>query len=235
MYAPSRMTVTVSQRSKTSSNRCEMNRSARPSSRRLRATANSRSTSTPDSAAVGSSMISTRASSETAFAISMTCWSAIERPSAGRSGSMRTPSRRKSDSTSRAHRPAVDPAEAADGLAAHEDVLGDRQVGEERGLLVDDGDARLLRLGGRREVDVLAVEAELARVAAVEPGDDLHERGLAGAVLADEGVDRAGIEAQAAGAQGDDGAERLDDPGQLEHRGCGCRRRGGHVRSSSLR
>ncbi len=134
-----------------------------------------------------------------------------------------------------AHRPAVDPAEASDGLPAHEDVLRDRQVGEERGLLVDDGDARLLRLGGRREVDVLAVEAELARVAAVEPGDDLHERGLARAVLADEGVDRAGIEAQAAGAQCDDGAERLDDPGQLEHRGCGCRRRGGHVRSSSLR
>ena len=59
MYAPSRMTVTVSQRAKISSKRCEMNSSARPSSRRLRATANSRSTSTPLSAAVGSSMIST--------------------------------------------------------------------------------------------------------------------------------------------------------------------------------
>ena len=47
------------------------------------------------SAAVGSSMISTRASSEIAFAISMICWSAIERPSVTRSGSIETPSRAK--------------------------------------------------------------------------------------------------------------------------------------------
>ena len=65
-----------------------MKTSARPSSRRLRATANSRSTSTPLSAAVGSSMISSRASSEMALAISMICWSAIDRPQAGRRGSI---------------------------------------------------------------------------------------------------------------------------------------------------
>ena len=94
------MTVTVSARSKTSSKRWEMKTRARPSSRRLRATANSRSTSTPLSAAVGSSMTSSRASSEMAFAISMICWSAIERPSAGRRGSIRTPSREKSRSAS---------------------------------------------------------------------------------------------------------------------------------------
>ena len=79
-------------------------------------------------------------------------------------------------------------------LAAHEDVLGDRQVGEERRLLVDDGDAGGLRLGGRGEVDGLAVEQELAGVALVEARDDLDERRLAGAVLADEGVDRAALE-----------------------------------------
>ena len=67
-----------------------------------------------------------------------------------------------------------------------------------------------------REVDVLAVEQELARVAAVHAGDDLDQRRLAGAVLADQGVDRAGLDAQAAGAQGDDGAERLGDVAQLE-------------------
>ena len=72
-YSPSRITVIVSHRSKTSSNRCEMNTKARPSSRRLRATAKSRSTSLPDRAAVGSSMISSFASSEMALAISMIC------------------------------------------------------------------------------------------------------------------------------------------------------------------
>ena len=90
-YAPSRITVTVSHSEKTSSKRWEMNTSARPSSRSRRATVKSRSTSTPLSAAVGSSMISTRASREMAFAISMICWSAMDRPSAGRRGSMLTP------------------------------------------------------------------------------------------------------------------------------------------------
>ena len=99
-YDPSRITVMVSQRPKTSSKRWEMKIRARPSSRRLRATANSRSTSTPLSAAVGSSMISSRASSEMALAISRICWSAIERPSAGRRGSMCTPSRENKASAS---------------------------------------------------------------------------------------------------------------------------------------
>ena len=192
MYSPSRITVTVSQSANTSSKRWEMKTRARPSSRRLRATAKSRSTSTPLRAAVGSSMTSRLASSEMALAISMICWSAIERPRAGRRGSMRTPSRAKSDSASayiaaRSMRPA-----AAVRLAAHEDVLGDRQVGEERGLLVDHRDAGGLGGGGRGEVDVRAAEPEDAGVALVDAGHDLDQRRLAGAVLADQGVDGAG-------------------------------------------
>ena len=71
--APSRITVTVSQIVKTSSRRCEMNSTAAPCSRSVRTTLNSRSTSGPESAAVGSSMISTRASKLSAFAISTIC------------------------------------------------------------------------------------------------------------------------------------------------------------------
>ena len=71
--APSRITVTVSQIAKTSSSRCEMNSTAAPCSCSVRTTANSRSTSGPDSAAVGSSMISTRASKLSALAISTIC------------------------------------------------------------------------------------------------------------------------------------------------------------------
>ena len=77
----------------------------------------------------------------------------------------------------------------ADGHPAHEDVLGDREVGEERRLLVDDRDAGVLGLGRRAEVDGLAAEQEVPAVAAVDAGDDLDQRGLAGAVLADQGVD----------------------------------------------
>ena len=53
---------------------------------------NSRSTSVVVSAAVGSSITMTRAFVVNAFAISTSCWSAIESPRASRSGSRRTPS-----------------------------------------------------------------------------------------------------------------------------------------------
>lgn len=56
----------------------------------------------------------------------------------------------------------VDTAEGSAGLAAHEDVLGDRQIGEERGLLVDHGDARVPGVGRTVEDGGLAVQQHLA-------------------------------------------------------------------------
>ena len=110
-HAPSRITVIRWHRAKTSSNRCEMNSTAAPASRSDRATLNSRSTSTPDSAAVGSSMTSTRASNDSALAISTSCWSAMDSPRAGRSGSSRTPSRaNRSTARRRICRVVSDPA-----------------------------------------------------------------------------------------------------------------------------
>ena len=90
---PSRITVTRWQIAKTSSSRCEMNRTAVPAVRSVRTTSNSRSTSAADSAAVGSSITITRASSDSALAISTICWSAMDRPRLIRPGSSRTPSR----------------------------------------------------------------------------------------------------------------------------------------------
>ncbi len=167
-----------------------------PSSRSWRAMPIRRSTSTPESAAVGSSMMMTFAPTEIDLAISTTCWSAIERPRASRSGSIGTPRRDVSSRVSLAHPRAVEGAEPRVRLAADEHVLRDRQVGEQRGLLVDDGDAGSLSVAGAVEVDALAVEQELAAVAAVQPADDLDERRLAGAVLADEGVDGACFQLQ---------------------------------------
>src|SRR3954454_10566071 len=91
--SPSRSTVIDVPMAKISSSRCEMNSTAAPRSRSVRTTPNSRSTSWPESAAVGSSMISTRASKDSALAISTICWSAMERPRTGWSGSSRTPRR----------------------------------------------------------------------------------------------------------------------------------------------
>ena len=72
-----------------------MNSTAAPSSRSLSAIPNSRCTSTGESAAVGSSMIRTLASPDSALAISTSCCSAIDSPRAIRSGSICTPRRSK--------------------------------------------------------------------------------------------------------------------------------------------
>src|SRR5207249_4144555 len=72
-----------------------------------------------------------------------------------------------------------------------------RAVGEERELLVDDADAVLGGLPRGVDGRLLAVELDRARVGPDGSGEDLHQGRLAGAVLADDGVDRAaaGLEA----------------------------------------
>ena len=83
-----------------------------------------------------------------------------------------------------AHGAAVDAA-AAMRLGAEIDVLRHRQVRRECQLLVDDGDA--VPLGRDRVGDGhgLAVDQQLAAgVGLVRAGQNLHQRGLAGAVLA---------------------------------------------------
>jgi hypothetical protein len=79
---------------------------------------------------------------------------------------------------------------------ADEHVLGDRQVGEEARLLVDDGDPEIPRLGGSRDDDRPAGELDGALVGLVDPRERLDERALARAVLADERVDLAGSQSR---------------------------------------
>ena len=78
-----------------------MKSTAAPWARSVSTTRKRRSTSVEVSAAVGSSITITRASDESALAISTICWSAIESPRAMRSGSSLTPSSANSRSTSR--------------------------------------------------------------------------------------------------------------------------------------
>jgi hypothetical protein len=117
----------------------------------------------------------------------------------------------------RGERLAVDAAAAGERLAAHEDVLRDREVGEERGLLVDHRDAG--RAGGGRAVERhrLAVEQHAAGVGAVHTGEDLDQRRLARAVLADQGVRLAGAELEVRATQGGDRTEVLADVLEREH------------------
>ena len=108
------------------------------------------------------------------------------------------------------HGAVVDQAEAANRLAAQEDVLGDRQVGLELELLVHGADAELLRVGGILDVDGRAGQVNRATVGLVDAAEDLDQGGLAGAVLAHQGVHLARAEIE-------------PGPGQRLHAGEGLR------------
>ena len=90
-------------------------------------------------------------------------------------------------------RAAVDQAEAARRVADR-DVVGDRQVGDQRQLLEDAGDAGRVGRRRRRERDRLAVEQHPALVGRDDAGHDLDQRRFAGAVLAEHRVDAAGLD-----------------------------------------
>jgi hypothetical protein len=107
------------------------------------------------------------------------------------------------------HLSTVDPAEPLERLRADEDVLGDGEVGKERRLLEDDRDPGRLRLLGVVEDGLLAVEHEPPRVRPVDAGEDLDERGLPGAVLADQPVHLARVELDVAVLERVHGAEAL--------------------------
>ena len=93
-------------------------------------------------------------------------------------------------------------------------------------MLVDHADAerrRRLRVG---DPPHLAVDLDLAAVGRDEPDQDLHQRRLAGAVLAEDAVDLAAVEVEVDAVAGDDVAVALGDP-------CGWRRRDAADRSRS--
>ena len=87
-----------------------------------------------------------------------------------------------------AHAAAIEHAEAA-RLTAEEQVLHHRELRDEVELLVDDGGAGRLGVAGRADRDGLAVDVDAAGVGGVGAAQDLHQRGLARAVLAHQRVD----------------------------------------------
>ena len=63
-------------------------------------------------------------------------------------------------------------------------------------MLVDHADAGGDGVGRRPGAQRLAVEQDLALVGPVQPEEDVHQRGLAGAVLAEQGVDLSGLDGE---------------------------------------
>ena len=73
-------------------------------------------------------------------------------------------------------------------LPADVDILGHRQVPHEVQLLMDDADPKVLGRPGGGDLLFLSADSDHARIAAIDPGKDLHQRGLPRAVLPDETV-----------------------------------------------
>jgi hypothetical protein len=94
----------------------------------------------------------------------------------------------------RPHGPPVDTPGGTQGLAADEHVLRHGQVGEQRRLLVDDRDPGRERRCRPVQRDLLAVGQQRPRVRLVHAREDLDQRGLARAVLADQGVRLPGVQ-----------------------------------------
>src|SRR5205814_2197932 len=105
----------------------------------------------------------------------------------------------------------ADESQSADGLAPDPDVLRDAHARHQVQLLMDHGDAKVKRIARRAEAQIAAVEEQLAGIRSVDTCDDLHERRLAGAVLAAQGVHRAAPESHRHIVQGHDSGKRLAD------------------------
>ncbi len=108
-----------------------------------------------------------------------------------------------------AHALAVGGADKGQRLMPEPDVLLDRQIGDERKLLEYGRDAQRLRGIRIVRAKVLAVDVNRSRVVAQRAGQDLDERALAGAVLAEQRMHFAGTGRKRRLAQRDDAAEPL--------------------------
>ena len=101
---------------------------------------------------------------------------------------------------------------------AQEDVLRHGEVWNETELLIDRADAELSRPVRIAEIGRTAVEEDLASVPAHGTAEDLHQRGLAGAVLAEERMHFAGAHLQGGVGQRLNAGILLADAAHLQQR-----------------
>ena len=199
--------------------RCEMRITATPLAFTWRMVSITIAASRTPSAAVGSSMISTRGLKTSARPIA-TVWrwppdSALMSTCVD---GMREPRSASSRAASSCMRLQVEHAEAA-RLAAEEEVARDIEIVAERQVLVDHLDAGGARIPRRREGRAPAVDQDLAAVGLLRAGEDLHQRRFAGAVVAEDAEHFAGMDGEVDGTEGGDGAVGLRDPANLDPRG----------------
>ena len=97
------------------------------------------------------------------------------------------------------------------GRNAIEQVLGDREVVENRGVLIDDADAQRLRESRRGLGERLPTDFNAAGIPGKRARGYRHERRFSGTILADQRVDFTLDHIQTDAAKRDDARKRLDD------------------------
>ena len=189
-----------------------------PVDRRSRSTSNSRSASLTVRLDVGSSRISSRAFIDRARAMATSCCWAVDNRRSGVRGGSSHPDAGQLALGLGVHPPAIEQSQrsAARRLAAEEHVAGDVQRVDELELLVDDRDAEPRGIDRPVHDNRRAVDANLARVGAMDAGQDLHQRRLAGAVLADERHDLPGRQLEVHAVERDDAGKPLGDRRHLQ-------------------
>src|SRR5688500_7893340 len=93
----------------------------------------------------------------------------------------------------------------------HHDVRDDRQVPEGPRVLEGTGDAALNDVPGTKAADVLVIENDATGVRPKNVGDESKQRGLAGAVGADQADDLVAPERKAHVVDGGEPAEALGE------------------------
>ena len=171
-----------------------------------------------DSDAVGSSRMSSLTSLASALAISTSCCLPVPMLVISVSGSSRRPTLRSSSAERRrtlfqSMMPLLACSLPRNMFSAIDSMRHQRE------FLVDDDDAFLLAVMDAGETALLALVADVAVVAAVriDAGQHLHQRRLAGAVLADDGVDVAALDHQVDVLQRLDARKRLGDVAHLQN------------------
>ena len=219
MVWPSRRMVIESATRAISLSLCEMMMLVMPSALSSRMRSSSLVLSSSLSAAVGSSRISSLTFLASALAISTSCCLPTPRSTMRRCGLSRSPTR-----ASRALAWVLVSFQLMTPrllvLVAQEQVLRDRQVAHQRELLVDDDDAAFLAGLDVLEVARLAVEEDLAVVVAVriDAAEHLHQRRLAGAVLATDRMDLAAADREVDVVEREDTRELLGDGPHVQDR-----------------
>ena len=214
--SPSRRTVTSSHSAITSSRMWETKTTPTSRSRRTRRMSSSVSVLAAPSAEVGSSRIRIRGSVSSALPIS-TSWRWARLSSS--TGVRRSTSRPSSSITGLAS--AAMRARLTNGPRRGSRSVNRLASTSRSGKTLSSCETTATPWRPASAVEakshLLAVEAHGARVGLQRPGDDLDERRLAGAVLPQQGVHRAGADREVRAGQGHDPAVGLANAVRFEH------------------